>query len=1377
MPHGLLFTQEFLTRGVKRHSAWQEVWPETITDLHKSLSSLFQSFPPEQQNINEADTERDLIDPILTLLGWDGERRLYQENATSADIPDYLLFPDAAAKQEARTRKRHPYRYGLTFLEAKAWNVPLGRRSQTPEGEQRTPSGQMLRYLGVVEGASDGAIQWGILTNGRLWRLYYRHATPSRAEGFVEIDLPVILGLPGYQGELSEEGPKHWLTIFYLLFRREAFMQGPQGKTFHEVAYKEGKEWAAKVTQELSDTVFKTVFPQILTALKDHDSQRPDTLTPAYLEEVREGGLILLYRLLFLFYAEDRRLLPAQERRYDDYSLYARRKDLEKRMPTADTYSPMHTDYWHHVAGLFRTIDKGNEALGIPPYNGGLFAPESCPLLERTALPDTPFAPLLYKLSHRVEDKSGEHLWINYHDLSVQHLGSIYERLLEYRPAPQADGTLALTLNPFARKVTGSYYTPEGLVRIVLEGTLAPLLEEALANQKRKDPAEAVLDLKICDPAMGSGHFLVSLVDYLSDTILDILEDYPDSPLHGRIESIRAHIAGEAAAHNWTMPEGKLDDKDIVRRMALKRCVFGVDKNPMAVELAKLALWLHSFTAGAPLSFLDHHLRCGDSLFGEWVGGVQAAMRGRGAPLLPNAFIQSAKAAARGMQTIEALTDADIAEARRSADTFAGVEQATGPLTAFLSLHHALRWVAEPKNPLHTAAINLYLEGQFGDFVDIASGRLALTPPSPEQLAFLEDTADKAPKAVQAELFAQGRAEAKGRLYPVFYALLTRARALAADEAFHHWQVAFPGVWQDWETANPWDGGGFDAVVGNPPWDRMKLQQVEWFSDRRPEIARQASAAKRKALIAALEKAKDPLWDAYQEADWRAATAMARARGDGDFPLLSAGDINLYALFVERAHALIKPTGMVGLVVPSGIAADKTAAPFFKAISTAARLAHLYDFENKKVFFPVVDSRFKLCTYIAGGPRRAFDATHMAFFLHEAHPGLPVLTEYPGVVALMERRTKKKRAAPPDCAFTMTHTDFARVNPNTGTAPIFRSARDADLTRRVYERFPILHDHASGRKVWPVKYCTMFHMTNDSHLFKTREELEAAGYFPIAGGRWKRGEGEFCLPLYVGKMIWHYDHRACSVVVNADNLKVAAGSKPTTPAQHADPAFTPTPQYWVEQRALPDLGVAWGFGLRGITNATNERTLVCNVFPLSGAGNSIGMMVPDGDVKGFKAGVPLLLANMASFVFDCFTRQKVQGQNMNWYIVEQLPVIPPAAFAQKLGAGTIGDFVRGEVLRLTYTAHDMAPFARDMGYDGPPFAWDEDDRAHRKARLDALFFNLYGFTEEEAAYVLSTFPIVERQDRAAHGRFLTRDLICAYMRALAAGDTRSRAEV
>ncbi len=1314
---GSLFAQDFLSGPLTDSPAWKGLGEGELAAVAAGLREIVERFSRHHRP-NEATTEDELIWPVLQCLGWqDVLRQQRLSSRGREDVPDGLLFANDRAKTRALEQEEEWQRYGhgVALVEAKRWGVGLDRSS---DQQRRAPAGQVLRYLRRADDLTHGALRWGILSNGQCWRLYYAGARSVAAE-FFEMDLLEIL-----------RDHTYGLKCFVLLLRPQAFVPGVNGQSLHEFILSEGRRYEERVAANLSDMVFHQVFPKLAKALAAAAEEVGQSLTElSSLAKVRTAALTLLYRLLFILYAEDRGLLPVQNLRYNNYSLRKRRDDVKHRKDAKDVFSTQFCRYWSHLQDLCQAIDRGDPSIGLPPYNGGLFNAAQTPLLAHVSLNDQVMADVLAALSF--DHTTGG--YINYRDLSVEQLGSIYERLLDNELVHQ-DGVITVQPNVFARKCSGSYYTADALVQLIIAETIGPLVDGR--------SAEHILELKVCDPAMGSGHFLVSLVDYLSDRVLEAMaaatDDDDGAADHGaaphrrptvavaqRIEMIRATIRENARRGGWQLDETQLDDRHIVRRMVLKRCVFGVDKNPMAVELAKVALWLHTFTAGAPLSFLNHHLRCGDSLFGCWVGPTMEQVKGTGAPLFLDRPLKEATQAAAAMQAIEDLTDVEIEETEASARFFADLQTATEPLTAFLSLVQALQWLDLTDKTDKTIRNNLFFS-LYGDPVAIAMGTVTVND---ERAA----------------------------------ALLERARALTSEERFLHWQVAFPGLWGDWEAKDR--PGGFDAVIGNPPWDRVKLQQVEWFAARREAVAKAQRAAERKALIKALEQAGDPLAAAYAHAAGRARTTARMARSCGDYPLLSGGDVNLYSLFVERAMALVKPQGMVGLLVPSGIASDKTAARFFRSVATEGRLHALYDFENKKVFFPDVHSRFKFCAFIASA---SATAPPSATAEHQPAPA-PVAR-----CGFFLHRTAELNN--PDRCFALTTEDFARVNPNTGTAPIFRSRRDAELTIEIYQRLPVLVDRSTGeeKKAWPISYKTMFHMTNDSHLFRTKVELEEReGAFPLGGNRFGSPTGEW-VPLYEGKMVQAFDHRAASIIINPANVHRPAQPTPATVEQHADPNWLPNPQYWVlESQCGWSMESGWVLGFKEITAPTNVRTLIAAILPAVGFGNKVPVLKPEASNRSEW----LLAANLNATVFDFATRQKIQGQTLNLFILEQLPVVPPKHYETTgFGPKTAAEIVKAAVLELTYTAHDMAPFARDMGHVDeagavlPPFPWDEARRLHLRAKLDALFFHLYGITSrDDVRYIYSTFPIVERQDQNIYGCYRSRDLCLAYMNALAAG--------
>ena len=1121
--------------------------------------------------------------------------------------------------------------------------------------------------------------------------------------------------------------------------------------------------------------VFTEVFPSLCAALAEGDPEACRTpaglYTDAYLEALNEAALILLYRLLFLFYAEDRRLLPVMDGRYAPYSLSELREAIAKARDAGQVLSTRSTRYWDALTNLFRLVCDGDDAVGMPAYNGGLFVTGRSPLLGRTQVADAQLAPIVDALSRRVEDLLRPR--INYRDLSVAHLGGIYERLLEYRLEATAAG-LTVTKAGFARKGSGSYYTHDALVRLILDETLGRLVAERqqvfddLLNGIRKrasinppewdaleqqDPATAFLALKVCDPAMGSGHFLVALVDWLADRVLEAAQVSAEavnacgfaahlveqgrpwvSPLVARIADIRRRIRKVGHEHGWTLDPRQLDDRHLVRRMILKRVIFGVDKNPMAVELAKVALWLHTFTVGAPLSFLDHHLRRGDSLFGGQIRHIGEALARLPGGLLHQGDQQRVATARMTMDAIGDLTDIDIAEADHSRALMETATQALRPLWCTLDLLQAMRWATKAEAADYAQAWVGLLNQEYG--------------------ADLLEAMDLLGKS-GIKLFGDRQGKA--------HAMVQQALQRAARDGWLHWELAFPTVWQ-------YGQGGFDAVIGNPPWDRMKLQEVEWFAERRPNIALQARAADRKRLIA-VEKAQDsPLWREYAAASEAAETAARISRTCGDYPLLSAGDINLYSLFVERAQALVRPGGIVGLLTPSGIAADKGAAAFFRTLTVPDALLPSPLGEGLGV-------RPREAGLPPGRPLRLREQEGLlpgrSRPLQVLHPGL----RRPGNAA-------SRRAAAPSTSTTWrnwpTRSASCTCGPRTspwstptpgpprssapGGTPTSPCGSIAATRCWWTARAP------QERRAWPLRYVRMFDMTNDSRHFLTGAELERQGFRPGALNRWVKGEAQ-ALPLYEGKMVQRYDHRAADVVVNAKNLHRAAQQEAIPDAQKARPERYARPQFWVSaaETAGFDLPAAV-LAFKDVTAPTNVRTMIAALVPAAAFGNTLPLLVTGAAGCRPAPGQPeqLRLRFPRPAEGPGAAPQLVHPRTASGHFPGRLRPgprrHPDRRPGPRRGAGPVLHRPRPGPLRPR-----PGPCGRRTAASSRPSSGMPEDRARRMARLDALFFHLYGLGADDADYILSTFPIVREQDKKAHGSFRTQDLILAYLRRLRVG--------
>ncbi len=569
--------------------------------------------------------------------------------------------------------------------------------------------------------------------------------------------------------------------------------------------------------------------------------------------------------------------------------------------------------------------------------------------------------------------------------------------------------------------------------------------------------------------------------------------------------------------------------------------------------------------------------------------------------------------------------------------------------------------------------------------------------------------------------------------------------SLVTDPSVHpkalKWEAAFPGVLgvarpehgsegrgePATGAATPFEDSGratqppigFDCVMGNPPWERLKLQEREFFALSAPKIAEAVNAATRRRLIAELEKDDPALFERYTRAKEEADQTLTHVRGSGGFPLTAKGDINTYMLFAELARRLVAPTGRVGLLVPSGIATDNTTREFFNDLMESKALVALYDFENRLRIFPDIDGRMKFCVLLVGGAETRHPQADFVFFAH----------------AIEDLNDKKRHIA-------LSSADMALMNPNTRTCPVFRSRRDAELTKAIYKRVPILIDQnrAEGGNPWGIKFITMFHQTNDAELFEEPEKLEKRG-FKRVGNVYRKGK-EICLPLYEAKMIQAFDHRAASVVIDPGNWVRQGQTEETSLVSHQNPEFVVQPRWWVDETSV--LAVLKGkhergfIGFKDITSPTNERTMIAAAIPWSAVTNHFPLMVTNVTPRLALC----LLANLNALVLDYVARQKIGGVTLNFFIVEQFPMFSPDRYAARCPWAprqTLEKWISDRVLKLTCTANDMKPLAEAAGFEPAVHKWNEAERAELRAELDAAFFHLYEIERDDVEYILGTF--------------------------------------
>ncbi|MDB9468019.1 Eco57I restriction-modification methylase domain-containing protein [Dolichospermum circinale] len=788
-----LFSQHYLDYRIQELPEWQLDLKAEFADL----KNLYLSKKAILATLNEAQTEDIFIKPALEILGFKYIPQVISRGQGRAERPDYALFLNESERDTAYSFQNNEtafYSRVLVIAEAKYWQRPLSKISANDQRDifkNTNPSFQISSYL------SGTNVDWGILTNGREWRLYYRQASSTATE-FYPVDLV----------ELLETEDIEQFKYFWLFFRSAAFAKDSYNKNFLERVRAGSTTYATQVGNELKTLVFDQIFPDLARGFIVDAMRRGKTVEP---KQIYAATLSFLYKLLFLLYAEARNLLPITTA-YRDYSLIKITQEIAASLDKQRTLSETSTKIYQSLLGLFEIVDRGDKALAVPRYNGGLFHFDFHEIGDREDYPENYFLsehqisdailfPALDKLARF------EKLPIDYSFLGVRQLGSIYEGLLEYRLIIEDEKTAKVHLenDKGERKATGSYYTPDYIVKYIVSHTLKPILEERkqrfadlmtqinqlhekmidgrLGIQSRnglqkdlqrleRQAKNTLLDIKICDPAMGSGHFLVEAVDYLTDELINILNEYPEhNPILEMLGKTRNSILENLQQQGINI-DINLDDNQLLQRVVMKRCIYGVDLNPMAVELAKVSLWLHFFTIGAPLSFLDHHLRCGNSLIGTTAREAEANMMREESgqlSLLTGPFVGLLRAA-EIMRGVSTLSDATFAEVETSERLFKEFDQAAKPFKRLLDIYVSQFFgVKQAKNFLERFGIN----------------------------------------AINAKFENMNAAD---------IAVYEEARRLFDQKRFFHWDLEFPEVFIDLESASWKENPGFDAVIGNPPY-------------------------------------------------------------------------------------------------------------------------------------------------------------------------------------------------------------------------------------------------------------------------------------------------------------------------------------------------------------------------------------------------------------------------------------------------------------------------------------------------------------------------------------------------------------------------------
>ncbi|MBL1101597.1 Eco57I restriction-modification methylase domain-containing protein [Streptomyces coffeae] len=1224
--------------------------------------------------------------------------------------------------------KRFPvsHRHGPALVHLIPWNQELDKR---PAAGQVPAQSMLQDCLNRTE-----AHLWAALTNGRRLRLL-RDSSSFSTAAYVEFDLEAL-----FDGELFSE-----FVLLYSLLHASRFEvaegTAPSGCWL--------EKWRAEAVTSGARALdqLRLGVQNALTVLGTGFLRHPDNVRlreDVDPKALRDALLRLVYRLLFVFVAEDRGALldpsvgKRQRETYERYFSSARlRERARRRQGTA------HGDQYEALRIVLDALgtEGGRPELGLPGL-GGLFSyTEADAPLDGLKLSNES---LLAAVRHLAQVRDpGARRWraVDYRHLDAEELGSVYESLLELEPKHSAtDRSFELIeVAGNSRKTTGSYYTPSSLIECLLDTTLDPVIDDAVkrAEQRataagRPDPTNDIVDellsLTVCDPACGSGHFLVASARRIAKRVASVRERNPEPT----VDAMR-HALHEVVA----------------------RCIYGVDLNPMAVELAKVSLWIEAMEPGKPLGFLDAHVKHGNGLI-----GATPKLLAEGVP--DDAFKPiegDDRKYAAGLVKRNKAQRGGQDELLFDTDTLPGNERYAAELA---------RITAAPADSLEQVRAQ---ESAYRAYTGLTTYVHDLHAADAWCAAFVWPKREGAPEAPTDQVFRALRGRDQSAVPDATHAEILRLRD---QYSFFHWHLEFPEVFSVPESGagvqqgTGW-AGGFDAVVGNPPWERVEIQDQEFFAQRDPRIAGAKNTAVRKRLIASLREDPDR---AHLAVEFEAAKRHTEGesqffRSSDRYPLTGRGRINTYAVFTETNRTLTGQRGRTGVIVPTGIATDATTQFFFKDIVTKGQLAALYDFENEDKVFPAVHNQMRFCLFMLRGSGNLSEPIRMVFKVRQPEQ-------------ISER------------GYSLSAQDLLSMNPNTGTCPVFASRRDADITLSVYHRIPVLVDetNASSGNPWGVSFMQgLYNMASDSHLFRpdarkgeTFDDLIKEGWEPH-GNILVRGN-ERLLPLYEAKMLHHYDHRF-STYENATEKQLNKGTLPRfTVEQHQDPSAAPVPHYWVPENDIPTGNVTkegeeikipgvrsrlaargwkhdWMLGFRKICRAADERTAITFAIPLSGLGDSGNIIFPrNGEQPG------ILYSNCTSLILDYILRQKLGGTSLNFFQFEQLPFLSPEQLARH------AKMINPRLLELTYTAHDMSAFARDLDEAWAPFRWDTHRRAIIRAELDALFFHLYGITRDDTAYILDTFNVTRDNDIKAHGEYRTKNLILAeYDRMAAAGLT------
>lgn len=1204
----------------------------------------------------------------------------------------YRFLPQAPPRTIDGHVRKATYWYHHTPIHAVSADWDL---DDSPGHRQLSPHGLVQLLVNREDDA-----RWGIATNGLRLRLLRDNASLTK-QAYVEFDVEAI-----FTG-----GDEAGFTSLFLFVHASRFEADRLEDQWIERWFQEGQKIGVRALDRIQSGI-KDAILQLGRGFLKYPSSANDELRKALADgtltaqQYYQYLLRLVYRLVFLFVTEDRGILLAPDASPSAKRYFAEFYGTQRLRQMAHSRGTKHYDLWMTLKVVMDGLkaEPGLPQLALPPLNGPMWRPDFLGHLNDARISNEDLLLAIRHLSLFKDEKTKVLHQVNYKDLGAQELGGVYESLLEQHAKVDVERRAFLLHDEAAgheRKTTGSYYTPPELVDLTLEKALDPVLDRAVEGKAAPEAAKAILALKVVDPTCGSGHFLVAAAHRMAKRLSQARSGVEEPSVKQYQESVRDIIA---------------------------HCMYGVDLNPMAVELCKVSLWLEAMAPGTPLVFLEQRVQLGNGFLGctpkMLLAGIPAEafkplkldnadvckaakelnkkeLKGIGSQSRLMAFDETRQTIAKQLEAMDAMGDANVAQVAAKERTY---EEILGTKE-----YHAQRLALD-------AYCAAWMQVKDGSKPVITTGRA---------MQLLEDP-DGAPTD-----------------------LVQAVEDERAKHHFLHWHLAFPEVFQAPRgDPNPHTGwaGGFDVVIGNPPWERTKIQEEEWFASRRPDISQASKASVRKTMIANLAST-DPALLAEFEHDQRGADAISGfVRLAGNFPLTGMGDINTYAIFTENNRNLISTRGRVGCIVPTGIVTEFNKRFFFRDVARTRSLVSVTGFENEAFIFPAVHHAMRFCILVLCARNQGPGETRYSFYARSVAQARDEVREY-----------------------SLSWTQVQSLSANTQTSPVYRSQRDAVIMVRMFEKAEplVLEDENEHpiRNPWRVSLQRMFDMANDSSLFSTEAQLPQPGKF--SGNVWLAGEGRF-LPLVEGKMFWQFDHRY-GTYQGITQAQWNVGSLPKlNEEQHANPEELSKPEFWLPEHEVRDHEGSAGWprlAFRDVVRATDRRTAIFSLAPRAAYNNKAPLVC-----LSDRRATLLFLAMANSMCFDYAIRNGLSGAGLGFFIMKQAPVLTPEELERPApwnAAGTVADWILPRVAELALTSWDtvMPPEA--------PFKWNDVRRAAIRAELDAAFFILFGLDDSQAEHVMDSFVVQRQSEEKAFGEYRTKRAVLDELVKMRAADHNS----